>query len=83
MTVGLLTSRRTKNKLFAKAVSDPNDVNKNHYKQYKSIYQRLIRAAKKLHISNTLRENANNPKKLGKPLMSYLVKIQNLTQSRK
>jgi hypothetical protein len=35
MTVGLLTSRRTKNKLFAKAVSEPNVVNKNRYKQYR------------------------------------------------
>jgi hypothetical protein len=70
MTVGLLTSRRTKNNLFAKAVSEPNDQNIDRYKQFKSIYQRTIRAAKKLHISNTLRENASNPKKPGKPLMN-------------
>jgi hypothetical protein len=83
MTIGLLTSRRTKSKLFAKAVSEPNVVNKNRSKQYKSIYQRTIRAAKKLHISDTLRENANNQKKIGKPSMRYLVKIRNLNQSRK
>jgi hypothetical protein len=74
MTVGLLISRRTKNKLFAKAVSEPNEVNKNRYKQYKSIYQRTIRAAKKLHISNTLRENANNPKKTWQTLNELLGK---------
>jgi hypothetical protein len=74
MTVGLLTSRRTKNKLFAKAASDPSDQNINRYKLFKTIYQRTIRAAKKLHISDTLRENANNPKKTWQTLNELLGK---------
>ena len=74
MTVGLLTSRRTKNKLFAKAASEPSDQNINRYKLFKTIYQRTIRAAKKLHISDTLRENANNPKKTWQTLNELLGK---------
>jgi hypothetical protein len=63
MTVGLLTSRRTKNKLHAKAVSEPTFININRYKVYKTVYSRTIRAAKKLYIANKITENANNPKK--------------------
>jgi hypothetical protein len=74
MTNGLLTSRRTKNKLHAKAVSDPSMENINHFKAYKTVYQRTIRAAKKLHIARTLTENANNPKKTWQTLNELLGK---------
>jgi hypothetical protein len=74
MTNGLLTSRRTKNKLHARAVSDPSEENVNSYKAYKTIYQRTIRAAKKLHISKTLTENAGNPKKTWQTLNELLGK---------
>ena len=50
MTAGLLVSRRTKDKLHLLAVSDPLPMNINKYKAYKSVYQRTIRAAKKLQI---------------------------------
>jgi hypothetical protein len=63
MTQGLLISRGTKNKLHATAVSVPTVANVNRYKTYKTIYLRLIRAAKKLFISSKLTENASNPKK--------------------
>jgi hypothetical protein len=66
MTAGLLVSRRTKDKLHLLAVSDPLPMNINKYKAYKSVYQRTIRAAKKLHISNKIAANAKNPKKHGK-----------------
>jgi hypothetical protein len=33
----------------------------NRYKAYKTLYQRVIRAAKKQHIARKLTENASNP----------------------
>jgi hypothetical protein len=63
MTTGLLVSRRTKDNLHLLAVSDPSPLNIDKYKTYKSIYQRTIRAAKKLHISNTITANAKKPEK--------------------
>jgi hypothetical protein len=62
-------------------VSDPSEENVNSYKAYKTIYQRTIRAAKKLHISKTLTENAGNPKKTWQTLNELLGKRQNPTQS--
>jgi hypothetical protein len=74
MTVGLLTSRRTKNKLHAKAVSEPTFININRYKVYKTVYSRTIRAAKKLYIANKITEKANNPKKTWQTLNELLGK---------
>jgi hypothetical protein len=74
MTNGLLISRKTKNSLHLLAVADPSPQNLNRYKTFKSVYQRTIRAAKKLHISNKLRENANNPKKTWQTLNEILGK---------
>jgi hypothetical protein len=63
MTNGLIVSRRTKNNLHALAVSEPTPANINHYKAFKTVYQRVIPAAKKLQIASKLTENAGNPKK--------------------
>ncbi len=63
MTHRLIVSRRTKNDLHSKAVANPLPANINRYKTYKTIYQRLIRAAKKRYIADKLTENASNPKK--------------------
>jgi len=74
MTTGLLVSRRTKDNLHLLAMSDPSPLNIDKYKTYKSIYQRTIRAAKKLHISNTITANAKNPKKTWQVLNEILGK---------
>jgi hypothetical protein len=63
MSQGLLISRRTKNRLHTLAISEPTPANINRYKEFKTIYQRVIRAAKKRHIADKLTENAGNPKK--------------------
>jgi hypothetical protein len=86
MTAGLLISRKTKEKLHLLAVSNPLPMNINSYKTYKSVYQRTIRAAKKLYISDKITENAKNPKKtwqtlneiLGKELKSATVSQINI-----
>jgi hypothetical protein len=72
MTQGLIVSRRTKNDLHSKAVANPLPANINKYKTYKTIYQRLIRAAKKRYIAEKLTENASNPKKTWQTLNEIL-----------
>jgi hypothetical protein len=72
MTQGLIVSRRTKNDLHSKAVANPLPANINKYKTYKTIYQRLIRAAKKRYIADKLTENASNPKKTWQTLNEIL-----------
>jgi len=74
MTAGLLTSRENKNKLHKTAVSDPSELNLNRYKTYKTLYQRIIRAANKLHYQRKLEQNASNPKKTWETLNEILGK---------
>jgi hypothetical protein len=63
MTNGLLVSRNTKNVLHKTSIADPTDANIRKYKAFKTIYQRVSRAAKKLYFTSKLEANANNPKK--------------------
>jgi hypothetical protein len=72
MTQGLIVSRHTKKSLHVKSVSDPSPANITRFKTFKQIYQRLIRAAKKLSIAEQLRENASNPKKTWQTLNELL-----------
>jgi len=50
-------------KLHRLAVSDPSLTNINKYKNFKTIYHRVLRAAKKLYYQSKLTDNASNPKK--------------------
>ena len=63
MTKGLLTSRRNKLNLLKLSLTDPTPHNRDNYKQYRNIYNTLIRASKTLHINKRLKDNAKNPKK--------------------
>jgi hypothetical protein len=66
MTNGLLISRKTKNLLYKASISDPSMVNRVKYTTYKAVYQRVLRAAKKLYFTSKLEQNVKNPKKPGK-----------------
>jgi hypothetical protein len=66
MTAGLLISRQTKNNLFKIQLVNKTLDNVTKYKNYKQIYFKTIRAAKKLYFRNKLRANVNNPKKPGR-----------------
>ena len=46
MTVGLLTSRKTKLKLLKISLTVPSEENRNKYKQNRNIYNTLMRASK-------------------------------------
>ena len=64
MTSGLLISRKTKLNLLKLSLAEPSEVNKNKYKQYRNIYNSLMRASKKLHIEKKLKHDSKNPRKV-------------------
>jgi hypothetical protein len=63
MTAGLLKSRETKNHLYCSTVSDSSADTLTKYKNYKSLYFKTVRAAKKQYFKQKLTEHAKNPKK--------------------
>jgi len=63
MTEGLLTSRKNKNTLHKKMISDPTVANINAYKTYRNVYNKILRAGKKLFYEKSLNEAKRNPKK--------------------
>lgn len=64
MTQGLLTSRKTKLSLLKLSLTEPTETNRNKYRQYRNIFNTLIRTSKKLHIDNKIKRDAKNPKQL-------------------
>ena len=76
MTLGLLISRKTKNQLHKLSISEPSAFNTQKYKQYKTLYFRTLRGAKKLYFTNKLKENAKNPKKIWQTLNEILGKTK-------
>jgi hypothetical protein len=63
MTLGLLVSRNTKNKLHKTSITIPTVENIQRYKNFKSTYFRVLRGAKKLYFTSKLNANVKNPKK--------------------
>jgi hypothetical protein len=63
MTSGLLVSRRTKLALQKKSIASPSATNISAYKNYRNIYNKLLRASKKLYFDNNLKKAKKNPKK--------------------
>jgi len=74
MTRGLLISRNTKNTLHKASVTVPTAENIQKYKNFKTIYQRVLRGAKKLYFTSKLEENVGNPKKTWETLNEILGK---------
>jgi signal recognition particle subunit SEC65 len=64
MMNGLLVSRRNKVRLLKLYLLDRSNLNKQNYNNYRNLYNKLVRASKKLHISTKLYKNAKNPKKV-------------------
>ena len=63
MTKGLLISQKRKEKLFAKKIKKPNELNKMKFKNYNTAYNKLRRAAKKMHYDNQFNIHTRNCKK--------------------
>jgi hypothetical protein len=74
MTNGLLVSRNTKKNLHMTSISDPSAINIQRYKNFKTIYHRVLRGAKRLYFTSKLEENAGNPKKTWETLNEILGK---------
>jgi hypothetical protein len=74
MTLGLLTSRNTKNKLHKLSIVEPNVENIQKFKIFKTTYFRVLRGAKKLYFTSKLQENAKNSKKTWETLNEILGK---------
>jgi hypothetical protein len=65
MTAGLLVSRSTKNQLFKAKLSDNSPGAIQKYKDFKTVYSKTLRAAKKLYFQQKLEANVKNPKNFG------------------
>jgi hypothetical protein len=76
MTAGLLISRNNKNKLHKTFVAVPSEANKLIYKNYKTLYARVLRGAKKLYYKNKINENIGNPKKTWETLNEIMGKTK-------
>ena len=63
MTPGLLISRSTKLKLHKIALTDNVPYNWSEYRKYRNIFNKTVRASKKLYYMNNIVKNAKNPKK--------------------
>jgi hypothetical protein len=63
MTAGLLVSCVTKNHLFKTKLLDNSPANIQKYKDFKTVYSKTLRAAKKLYFQQKLEANVTNPKK--------------------
>jgi hypothetical protein len=74
MTNGLLISRNSKKILHKASIANPTAENINKYKNFRSIYQRVLRAAKKLYFTSKLQANASSPKKTWEVLNEILGK---------
>ena len=52
ITKGLIISHKRKEKLFAKKKRNPSNANKENFKKYNAIYNKLRRAVKKLYFDS-------------------------------
>ncbi len=74
MTKGLLTSRRTKIKLNSLSIRQPSTENVNKFKQFRNLYNYVIRAAKKLYYHNRFSALKTNLLKTWQTLYSLISK---------
>jgi len=74
ITGGLLISRLTKNNLMKKSVLDPSAINISTFKTYRNIFNKMLRASKKLYFTQELEANVNNLKKTWSLLNEALCK---------
>ena len=63
MTSGLLTSRRTKNEIHKKSIAEPTTENIAKFKQYRNLYNSLMRRSKIHYFESNFKKNEKNPKK--------------------
>ena len=74
VTIGLLNSIRTKDKIYIKYIglTKPTSENKINYTKYRNLLNNLLRASKKSHITSEIESNKFNMKETWKTLNSLL-----------
>jgi hypothetical protein len=70
MTKGLLISRRQKNTLYKKQISNPSHENVKSFKCYRNVHNSLLRKSKKLYYEDSLKKFKSKPKKIWELLNS-------------
>ena len=65
MTLGLLTSRRTKLNLLKKSINEPTNENVKAYKNFRNIYTKTLRASRKLYFDVNFQNAKKIQRKLG------------------
>ena len=73
MTSGLLISRRTKLKLHKIALTDNVPFNWTQYRTYGYIFNKTVKASKKMKINNKIAMNSKNLKKMWEILKDLMV----------
>ncbi|MBM3938999.1 MAG: hypothetical protein FJ333_10175, partial [Sphingomonadales bacterium] len=63
MTKGLLISRKTKLSLLKNSIANPSQYNIDTYKNYRNLYNKLLRISRAKYYESSLNENRKNPKK--------------------
>ena len=63
MTKGLMISRQTKFKLSKKSIKQPTQLNIENFKKYRTLYNKLINAAKKLYYETAFEKHKLNLRK--------------------
>ena len=62
MTGGILTSRKTKSELHKKSLLNPARYNLT-YKNYRNIYNKVVKASKQMYLEESFKKYQSNPKK--------------------
>ena len=81
MTVGILTSRCRKNFLFSEKLKKPNPTNIKLFKQYRNLYNSVIRTAKKNYFQSQIEANSKNLPKAWQLLYNAIRKTKNKKDS--
>ena len=72
ISVALLKSIKTKDKLYKRFITKPTEENKLKYTKYRNILNSLLRAAKKSHITAEIELNKFNMKETWKTVNNLL-----------
>ena len=72
MSSGLLVSRKMKLELYHKFLISRNYEDESKYKNYRNLYNKVLKSAKKMYFESKLESNKNEPKKLWATLNEIL-----------
>ena len=81
MSAGILISRRRKNFLFSEKLKKPTLPNIQLFKQYRNLYNNVIRTAKKNYFQSQIEANSKNLRKTWQLLYNAIRKTKNKKDS--